>query len=66
MKDMLYAVLALITALTAAFFFYSYVKSEEYTLYIVIAIIAVILTIVFGGLFLSGRVNKTEDIHITE
>ena len=66
MKDMLYAVLALITALIAAFFFYSYVKSEEYTLYIVIAIIAVILTIVFGGLFLSGRVNKTEDIHITE
>jgi len=65
-KDMLYAVLALITALIAAFFFYSYVKSEEYTLYIVIAIIAVILTIVFGGLFLSGRVNKTEDIHITE
>ena len=63
---MLYAVLALITALIAAFFFYSYVKSEEYTLYIVIAIIAVILTIVFGGLFLSGRVNKTEDIHITE
>ncbi len=66
MKDLLYAVLALITALIAAFFFYSYVKSEEYTLYIVIAIIAVILTIVFGGLFLSGRVNKTEDIHITE
>ena len=66
MKDMLYAVLALITALIAAFFFYSYVKSEEYTLYIVIAILAVILTIVFGGLFLSGRVNKTEDIHITE
>ena len=66
MKDMLYAVLALVTALIAAFFFYSYVKSEEYTLYIVIAILAVILTIVFGGLFLSGRVNRTDDIHITE
>ena len=66
MKDMLFAVLALITALIAAFFFYSYVKSDEYTLYIVIAIISVILTIVFGGLFLSGRVNKSDDIHITE
>lgn len=66
MKDMLYAVLALVTALIAAFFFYSYVKSEENTLYIVIAILAVILTIVFGGLFLSGRVNRTDDIHITE
>ena len=25
-----------------------------------------ILTIVFGGLFLSGRVNKSDEIHITE
>ncbi len=66
MKDMLFAVLALITALIAAFFFYRYVKSDEYTPFIVVAIISVILTIVFGGLFLSGRVNKTEDIHITE
>jgi lipopolysaccharide export LptBFGC system permease protein LptF len=65
-KDMLYAVLALVTALIAAFFFYRYIRSEEYTLYIVIAIISVVMTIVFGGLFLSGRVNKTEDIHITE
>jgi ABC-type transport system involved in multi-copper enzyme maturation permease subunit len=65
-KDMLYAVLALITALIAAFFFYSYVKSDEYTLYIIIAILSVLMTIVFGGLFLSGRVNKSDDIHITE
>ena len=66
MKDMLFAVLALITALIAAFFFWRYIKSEENTLNIAIAIISVILTIVFGGLFLSGRVNRTEDIHITE
>ncbi len=66
MKDMLYAVLALVTALIAAFFFYRYTASSENTINIVIAIICVILTIVFGGLFLSGRVNKTEDIHITE
>jgi uncharacterized membrane protein len=65
-KDMLYAVLALITALIAAFFFYRYVASDENTMNIVIAVICVILTIVFGGLFLSGRVNRTDDIHITE
>ena len=66
MKDMLYAVLALITALIAAGSFYYYVRSAENTLYIAMAILFAILTIVFGGLFLSGRVNKTEDIHITE
>ncbi|MGD9589065.1 MAG: hypothetical protein AB7V11_09175 [Pyrinomonadaceae bacterium] len=26
----------------------------------------VILFLVFGGMFLSSRVNKTEEIHITE
>ena len=29
-------------------------------------ILFLIVTLVFGGLFLSGRVNKGEDIHITE
>ncbi|HEX8288839.1 MAG TPA: hypothetical protein VF556_12630 [Pyrinomonadaceae bacterium] len=66
MKDMLYAVLALITALIAAFFFFRYIRSEENTINIVVAVLCVILTIVFGGLFLSGRVNRTDDIHITE
>jgi hypothetical protein len=25
-----------------------------------------ILTVIFGVMFLSGRINKSEDIHITE
>ena len=33
---------------------------------LVIAIILILVGIVFGGMFLAGRVNKTEDIHITE
>lgn len=33
---------------------------------IVIAIISIIATLGFGAMFLSGRVNKHEDIHITE
>ena len=63
---MLYAVLALVCAIIAIVSFRFYTSSAENTLYIVGAIVFVILTIVFGGLFLSGRVNKNEDIHITE
>ena len=66
MKDMLYAILALVTAIVAAFTFYKYVSGPGETLYIVLAIIFALLTIVLGGLFLSGRVNKGEEIHITE
>lgn len=65
-KDMLYAVLALISVLISAGSFYAYIKGGGNTLYFALAIIFVILTVVFGGLFLSGRVNKNEEIHITE
>ncbi len=63
---MLYAILALICAIAAAFTFYRYVSGPGENLYIALAIIFALLTVVLGGLFLSGRVNKAEDIHITE
>ncbi|MBK8304086.1 MAG: hypothetical protein WBB81_07775 [Pyrinomonadaceae bacterium] len=66
MKDMLFALLALVSAILAAFSFYKYVSGTGETMYIAGAIIFVILTVVLGGLFLSGRVNKNEEIHITE
>lgn len=62
----MYALLALVSALITAGSFYWYVQSGDQRLYFVISIIFLILTLVFGGLFLSGRVNKTDDIHITE
>ncbi len=62
---MLYAVLALITALVALGSFY-YFQHNGNTGLLIAAIVCVVLTLVFGGLFLSGRVNKTDDIHITE
>jgi len=66
-KDMLYAVLALICVVIAAGSFYEYTSTvPENKIYLVACIVFVLLTIVFGGLFLSGRVNKNEDIHITE
>ena len=66
MKDMLYAVLALVSAVAAAFSFYKYTSSDDNKVFLVGAIVGVLATIVLGGLFLSGRVNKNEDIHITE
>lgn len=66
MKDMLYAVLAVVSAVIAAFSFYKYTSSEDNKIFLVAAIIFILATIVLGGLFLSGRVNKNDDIHITE
>lgn len=70
MKDMLFAVLALISVILAGFFFYTYVSQADAesasTIPFLGAIAFTIATLIFGALFLSGRVNKTEDIHITE
>lgn len=66
MKDMLYALLALASAIAAAFSFYSYINSDDNKVYLAAAIVFALATIVLGGLFLSGRVNKGDDIHITE
>ena len=63
---MLYAVLALICAVFAAGSFYYFTISNDNKLFLVACIVFVLLTIVLGGLFLSGRVNKNDDIHITE
>lgn len=69
MKDMLYAVIALIAIAVAVWQFIVFVgqpaRSVSYTP-IIIAGICALIALVCGGLFLSGRVNKTDDIHITE
>ena len=68
---MLYAVVALIAVIVAIWQFYSYLsqnvpKGSESSLGLIVGIIFAIVAIVCGGLFLSSRVNKTEEIHITE
>jgi hypothetical protein len=65
-KDMLYALLALVALLIAAFSFYEYTSSADNKLWLVLAIVFILITLGLGGLFLSGRVNKNDDIHITE
>ena len=64
-KDMLYAIIALVTAVGAVFSWMRYTSSAN-MLFLVLFIVLVLVTIVCGALFLSGRVNKNEDIHITE
>lgn len=66
MNNLLYGLLALVSAGAAVFFLFIKEKHEGDMIPLVIGIICVVVTIIFGGLFLAGRVNKTEEIHITE
>ena len=50
----------------AIFFLFVKEKQEGNNIPLVIGIVCIVITIVFGALFMAGRVNKTEDIHITE
>ncbi len=64
---MIYALLALVSAIVAAVSLYTFQTNKESgTLMLVVGAISVLLTVVFGIVFMSGRINKTEDIHITE
>lgn len=62
---MLYLLLAIVTLVIFAYTLYQYVQSAE-TMWVVISILSLVATVVLGGLFMSGRVNKNSDIHITE
>ena len=67
MKDLLYAGLALVSAVIAAFCFVSFRgATDNKTMLIVVAVVFTLLALGFGAMFLAGRVNKNEDIHITE
>jgi hypothetical protein len=61
----MYALLALVSLVVAVGSFVFFQKNGE-TLYMILGIVFAILGAVFGIIFLSGRINKTDDIHITE
>jgi uncharacterized membrane protein len=66
-KGTLSGLLALVSILLAAVCYWLYARSNPpQTIYIIGVIVFAVLLVIFGGMFLSGRVNKTEDIHITE
>lgn len=62
----MYALLAVVFAALAGLSFLGFTHWGGSTLYLVGFILCALLMIVFGGLFLSSRLNKTDDIHITE
>jgi hypothetical protein len=64
---MLYGLLAFVSLILTVGSFYLYFGNQgANVLYLVLAIVFLVATVGLGGLFLSGRVNKGEDIHITE
>ena len=68
MKNTLFALLAVVSALIAIFFFYSFQASKagEGTVNLILGIIFVIAFVALGIMYMTNKVGKTEDIHITE
>ena len=62
---MIIRLLALVSLIIAGFCFYTF-QSNGNTMFMIGALVFALLMVVFGVMFLSGRVNKSEDIHITE
>jgi hypothetical protein len=65
-SNLLYGLIALISFAAAIYLFVNRGGANESSTPLIAAIVLIVIGIIFGGLFLSGRVNKTEDIHITE
>ena len=67
MKNLLYGLIALVSFVVAGYLFFAKRGTADGSLTpLIIAIVLIVVGIIFGGLFLAGRVNKTEEIHITE
>ncbi len=57
--------LAVLSAIVTVISFWQFqTKGQSYL--IILGFVFLIITIALGAMFLTGRVNKTEDIHITE
>lgn len=65
MRDVLFALLGLVSAALAAYFLYNFQHNDDSTS-LLIGIVFALAAIVLGGLFMFGRVNRHEDIHVTE
>ncbi|MFN2502508.1 MAG: hypothetical protein ABR530_10920 [Pyrinomonadaceae bacterium] len=67
MKGLINGVISVICLVLAGWCFYKYGQTTPAnTMYMIGAIVFALAMVIFGVMFLSGRVNKTEDIHITE
>ena len=67
MSGTLNGLFAAVSLLLTALSFWQFKTSPgNNTMWLVAVIIFLIATLFFGGMFLSGRVNKNDDVHITE
>jgi hypothetical protein len=62
----MYALLCLVSLAVFGLSYYEYTQTGGNALWMVLMFLGIIAAVAFGGLFLSSRVNKKEDIHITE
>jgi uncharacterized membrane protein YidH (DUF202 family) len=68
-KNLLYVVVGLIAVGVAIYEFIAFTnqaKANASYMPLVIAGVCAVIALVCGALFMSGRVNQTEEIHITE
>lgn len=65
MNSMLSGGLGLLSAIATVVSFWQF-QTHGQNYWIILGIVFLIITVVFGAMFLTGKVNKTEDIHITE
>lgn len=64
---MLYGLLAFVSLILTVVCFYLYFGNQgSNILYLILALVFLVATLGLGGVFLSGRVNRKEDVHITE
>lgn len=66
MRNMLFALLGLISAVLAAYFLYHFQNDADGQNSLILGIIFAVVAVVFGGLFMFGRVNSHDEIHVTE
>jgi hypothetical protein len=65
-EKMMYALLCLVSLAVFGFSYYQYTQTQGNTLWMVLMFLGILAAAAFGVMFLTGRVNKKEDIHITE
>lgn len=66
MKDMVFAILALVFAVFAGYCFYAMRAENASVMYTVVGALFALLAVACGVMFMKNKVNKAEDIHITE
>ncbi len=71
MKDLLFAVVGLIAAGVAAWQIWTFLQPVPKGTVVsntplIIGIVCVVVALVCGVFFMLGRVNKTDEIHVTE